>query len=372
MKTLVEASRGELPVGTIKSWTKQIPQTLRNPHFWIIFLIIVGLAYLYNIPFPALGLEIPGLWRFRITEFAFGVTGSLFYLPIIYAAIIFGWMGIVTAWMVSIAILTPLVLYYTYNLASLLTNIMFLTLPIILGLLVIFFLKWVSRERKIFIEREMERQEYTSQVLKAQEDERKRLSQELHDDTIQTLLAIANGMQYLIRKESNKLTPQITDQIELYNNSIFRVSEDLRRISIDLRPSILDNIGLVEAIRWLVDDLYEKGVNAKLVTNGQIRKLPAESDVHVFRFIQEALNNVRRHAEASEAVVMIDYFSDSVKVSVQDNGKGFVLPEHISKFSINGKLGIMGMQDRASLLNGVFNVHSQTGKGTTVSVLFKA
>ncbi len=361
-----------LRIELIKIWARKAIGALRNPHFWVILFIILGLSYLYNIPFPSLGLGIPGLWRFRITEFAFGVTGSLFYIPIIYSAIIFGWIGIVTTWVLSIAILLPLVLYYAYNLASLLTNIMFLTLPIILGLLVIFFLKWASRERKIFIEREMERREYTSQVLKAQENERKRLSQELHDDTIQTLLAIANGMQYLIHKESTKITPQITKQIELYNNSIFRVSEDLRRISIDLRPSILDNIGLVEALRWLVDDLYEKGVNAKLVTNGEVRKLPAESDVHVFRFIQEALNNVKRHSEASEAVVEMDYYSDCVKVSVQDNGKGFTLPEHIGKFSINGKLGIMGMQDRASLLNGVFNIHSQPGKGSTVSILFKA
>lgn len=356
----------------IKTRAHRARAVLRNPHFWLILFIILGLSYLYNIPFPSLGLEIPGIWRFRITEFAFGVTGSLFYIPIIYSAIIFGWAGIVITWVVSIAVLIPLVLYYTYNVASLLTNIMFLTLPIILGLLVIFFLKWVSRERKIFIEREMVRREYTSQVLKAQENERKRLSQELHDDTIQTLLAIANGMQYLIHKESSRLSPEITKQIGLYNNSIFRVSEELRRISIDLRPSILDNIGLVEAVRWLVDDLYEKGVNAKLVTNGEIRKLPAESDVHVFRFIQEALSNVKRHAEASETVVEMDFYPNNIKVSVQDNGKGFVLPERISKFSISGKLGIMGMRDRASLLNGAFNIHAQPEKGCTVSVVFRA
>jgi two-component system, NarL family, sensor histidine kinase DegS len=356
---------------SLKTALKTAPGLLDNPHFWIILILIGCLSYLYYIPFPALGLQPPGLWRFRLVEFTDGLTGSLFYIPFIYAANVFGWVGLLVTWIISIVILMPLILYYTYSSATLLTNIMFLTVPIIVGLLVIFFVKWRNRERKIFYERAVERQEYVSLVLKAQENERKRLAQEIHDDTIQTLLAIANRMQYVINKEGSKLTPEIIKQIEIYNNSIFRVSEDLRKISLDLRPSILDNIGLVEAVRWLVDDLYEKGVNAKVITTGEIRKLPSESDVHVFRFIQEGLNNVRRHAEASEVVVQMEYSPDFIKVSVQDNGKGFILPEHLGKFSVIGKMGVLGMHNRARMLKGEFKINSEPGKGTTVSVTFK-
>jgi two-component system sensor histidine kinase DegS len=358
-----------LPIKSLRNLAKQAKVAASNPHFWIIIALILSLTYLYHIPFADLGIGPPGIWRFRMFEFVLGLTGSLFYLPIIYSAIIFGWSGIIITWIISIAILMPTVTYYDYNPVILVTNIMFLTIPIIVGLMIIFFLKWLRRERRLLIEREADRQEYMSQVWKAQENERKRLSQELHDDTIQTLLAIGNGMQYITRKERDKLTPEFSKQIESYNDSIFQVTEDLRRISIDLRPSILDNIGLLEAVRWLADDLYEKGVNVKFRTNGMIRKLPSGSDVHVFRFVQEALNNVRKHAEASETLVEMDFNPESIRIAVQDNGKGFIMPENTSAFYINGKLGIMGMQDRANLINGRFNIYSQPGKGTTASIL---
>jgi signal transduction histidine kinase len=265
----------------------------------------------------------------------------------------------------------PVLSYFAYNTHSLATNLVFLTVPSPIVLMIIFSLKWVKRERNYFSERENERQEYISLVIKAQENERKRLSQELHDDTIQTLLVIASEIQYSIKKEKNNLTPEFIKQIEQSYTSILQVAEELRRISLDLRPSILDNIGLVEAIRWLVDDLYEKGLNTKFTTSGEIYKLPPGSDVDIFRFVQEALNNIRKHAEASEIIVRLDYQPDSVEISVQDNGKGFIVPDHIEKLSIKGKLGILGMQDRARLLNGQFKIQSQPGKGALVSISFK-
>jgi len=360
-----------LPIKSLRELAKQAKIAASNPHFWIIIVLILFLTYLYHIPFVDLGIGPPGIWRFRMFEFTIGLTGSLFYLPIIYSAIVFGWSGIIITWIVSIAILMPTVIYYGYKPAILVTNIMFLTIPIVAGLMIILFLKWLHRERRLLIEREADRQEYMSQVWKALENERKRLSQELHDDTIQTLLAIVNGMQYLTRKEGDKLSPEFTKQIESYNNSVFQVTEELRRISIDLRPSILDNIGLLEALRSLADSMYEKGVNVKFRTNGIIRKLPSGSDVHVFRFVQEALNNVRKHAEASETIIEMDFNPGSIRVAVHDDGKGFTIPENTSTFYINGKLGIMGMQDRANLINGQFNISSQPGKGTTASILIK-
>ena len=159
-----------------------------------------------------------------------------FLLADIYSAIIFNWRGIIVTWIISIAILIPPVVYYAYDTSILISNILFLVVPIIVGLIIILLLKWIDRERRLSVEREAARQEYLSQVLQAQENERKRLSQELHDDTIQTLLVIANGLQNITHKESSKLTTEFTKQIESYNNSIFKVTEELRRITVDLRP----------------------------------------------------------------------------------------------------------------------------------------
>jgi len=178
-------------------------------------------------------------------------------------------------------------------------------------------------------------------------------------------------MQHLLWKEGSHFPSHVAEQIDSYNNSILRVSEDLRRISIDLRPSILDNIGLVEAIRWLVDDLDEKGIKANLIINGTKRVLPSERDVHVFRFIQESLNNIKTHAAATSVVVQLDFNPDTLKITIRDDGKGFVLPEVLNTLSVKGKLGITGLQERAKLLNGNFHISSQPDEGTLVSMEFK-
>jgi len=342
-----------------------------NPHFWVIAILIAIITIVYYNSFPELEIKWFAIWKFRLAEFSLHIIGSLYYLPIIYAAIVFGLGGLIGIWMVSMAIITPKVIYYTYYSSYLLGNLMFLIIPVVMGLLIILAFKWMEKERKIFFEREQEREEYMSQVLKAQEDERKRISQELHDDTIQTLIAISDRMQHLLYREGEKIPPHIIQQIDSYNNSILQVSEDLRRISIDLRPSILDNVGLVEAIRWLVDELDEKGVKTNLMINGTKRALSSERDVHVFRFIQESLNNIKGHAEATSVVVQLDYNPNTLKVTIYDNGKGFVLPEVINKLPIKGKLGIIGLQERARLLNGNFSISSQPGEGTLVSMEFK-
>jgi two-component system, NarL family, sensor histidine kinase DegS len=350
---------------------KPIIRYLHSPHFWVILVIGAFLAYLYYLPFSESASGINAIWGYRNGEFRIGLSGALFYLPIIYAALVFSWRGIIVSWLVAFLVLVPQIFYFNYNAQTLAINLVILILPTAIALMVILTLSWIKRERKYYVEREIEHQEYISQLIKAQEDERKRLSQEIHDDTIQNLLVIASEIQYAIKKEKNNLSHEFSKQMEQSYASMFQVAEELRRISLDLRPSILDNIGLVEAIRWLVDDLYDKGLNTKFTTSGEIYKLPPDSDVHIFRFVQEGLNNIRKHAEASEIIVRLDYRSDSVEISVQDNGRGFVVPENFENLSMKGKLGIMGMQDRAHLLNGQFKIQSQPGKGATVSISFK-
>jgi len=112
----------------------------------------------------------------------------------------------------------------------------------------------------------------------------------------------------------------------------------------------------------------EDGINSKVVVSGQERKLRPEAEVTIFRIIQEALNNVRRHSRASEAVVTLDFAPESLKIMVQDNGNGFSLNETLGNLAGKGKLGLIGVQQRARLLNGTCTIRSQPGKGTSVSV----
>ncbi len=367
----LQQARSIFQGNSFKIYPKQALKILGNYHLWLVLFLMTIITLVYYSSFSALEDEWFIIWKFKLAEFSLHIIGSLYYLPIIYATIFFGWKGLLSVWTISIAIIIPKVIYYTFYSSYMLGNLLFLTVPVIVGLLVIVALKWLQKERMTYLERERERGEYMSQVIKAQEDERKRISQELHDGTIQTLIAITDSMQHLLNQERSGFSPQIIQQIDSYNNSVLGVSEDLRRISVALRPSILDDVGLVEAIRWLVDDLDEKGIRSHLVINGTRKALSSERDVHVFRFIQESLNNVRNHAEAADVVVRLDYNSDNMKITVRDNGKGFHMPEVLGKLTIEGKLGITGLQERARLLNGNFHLFSQPGEGTLVSLEFK-
>jgi len=357
-------------LGYARLWKITTPKLWNNIHFWIILCLIISISSIYYL--NGFHDYVDWFWWFRVTEYRYNINGILLYIPFIYAVLIFGWAGILIAWTVSILIILPLVVFSVPNTVSFFNNLMFLVIPTLAVFLIVFISKWVNRERKTYEDREQERRAYMMQVFKVQEEERKHIARELHDDTIQILLAIANRMHALIKNENPSLPLQAKQQMELFSNSIFRVSEDLRKLSLELRPSILDDIGLIEAIRSLIDKVNEDSINAELVTVGSVRLLANDTELIVFRFIQEALNNVRHHAEATEVKVTLNFGPEMVKIAVRDNGKGFVLPEPLSKLTAKGKLGLIGMQERAHLLGGSFYIYSQPGNGALVALEFRA
>jgi signal transduction histidine kinase len=344
---------------------------LGNPHIWILLVLILAITSSYYLDFIYIKDNLDWLWLYRVIEYRFHANGILLYIPLIYAAIVFGWAGITVSWILAMALVLPQIIYLSFDLNSLFYNIVLLTAPVLVFFLIVFLFKWVERETKIFADREIERQAYMEKILKAQEDERKRIARELHDDSIQNLLAIANRLEALIQKEGNSPETQLTRQLEISRDTVFQVSQDLRRLSMDLRPSVLDDIGLVEAVRSLVDNFNNNSIKAKLAVSGESLKLSSETEVIVYRFIQEALNNCKHHSEATEIDVELNLDSDIIRIRVIDNGKGFYLPRPISKLSTENKFGIIGMQERAHMLDGIFDINSKPGQGTSVSLEFK-
>jgi len=143
--------------------------------------------------------------------------------------------------------------------------------------------------------------------------------------------------------------------------------QGIRRFSQDLRPSIIDDLGLMPAVKWLVKQKSEEsGIDIALRITGREQRLLPEMELILFRIIQEGLNNVSKHASASEAEVQVEFENSRVEVSITDNGKGFELPQTVGDLSPSGKLGLVGMQERVSLLNGSLNIKSEPGKGTEV------
>jgi len=146
------------------------------------------------------------------------------------------------------------------------------------------------------------------------------------------------------------------------------VYKDVQRYARDLRPSILDQMGLVAALNWLADELSkELGIKAE-VKAGKFPSLSSEMELVMFRIAQEALNNVRKHAEASEVSIALESNTSKIKMTITDNGKGFSMPKLTGDLVKEGKLGVLGMEERARLIGGSLEIKPEPGKGTTIIV----
>ncbi|MGA9348188.1 MAG: GAF domain-containing protein [Anaerolineae bacterium] len=209
---------------------------------------------------------------------------------------------------------------------------------------------------------------YVRQITKAQEDERKRIARELHDETAQTLIDLSRRLDDLATSPE-PLPETVIGRLEEFQELIDSILRGVRRFSRDLRPSVLDDLGLLPALEWLTANLMEeRGIKTELKVYGDRRRLPPEAELALFRIVQEALNNVRKHSQASQVVTVVEFGNGSVRITMNDNGQGFELPGRTGDLATTGKLGLIGMHERARLLNGTLTVHSEPGKGTTITV----
>ncbi len=209
---------------------------------------------------------------------------------------------------------------------------------------------------------------YIKQVTKAQEDERLRISRELHDDTAQALATLSRGLDSLSTGEK-ELTKPVIKRLGKLHEMADSALDGVRRFSQDLRPPILDDLGLVPALEWLITDL-EKGYDmaTKVDITGSRRRLSPEIELTVFRIAQEVLSNIRRHSQASSVEMSLDFGADALTLIISDNGEGFNIPDRTSDLALSGKLGIIGMRERARLIGGTLIVQSEKGTGTTVTL----
>jgi signal transduction histidine kinase len=208
---------------------------------------------------------------------------------------------------------------------------------------------------------------YAWQITKAQEDERKRIARELHDDTAQQLVALLRQLDTLAASEEN-LSEAGTERLERIQQRIDDALLGVRRFSRDLRPSVLDDLGLLSALEGLLPDLEESGISTNLSISGDKHRLPLDVEMALFRIVQEALNNVNKHAHASNVTIGVEFIDSRVKVVVRDDGQGFELLGSPGDFAYSGKFGLLGIEERTLLLRGNLQVQSGKGKGTTISV----
>jgi PAS domain S-box-containing protein len=208
---------------------------------------------------------------------------------------------------------------------------------------------------------------YLQQATRAQEEERKRISHELHDDTIQALVVLSRQLDALATEKN--LPEPVRLRLEELWQQTDNIVQGVRRLSQDLRPAAIDRLGLLSAIQWYAEEVAKySGVATKVNVTGKEHRLPEEVAITLFRIIQEALRNVWRHSGATSAEINIEWFDKSTRVTVSDNGQGFKLPDKVGDLAKFGKLGLAGMQERAQLVGGTLAVQSAPGKGTTLTV----
>jgi len=209
---------------------------------------------------------------------------------------------------------------------------------------------------------------YLQHITQAQEEERKRMSRELHDSTAQNLIAMIRQLGDFLQDKAGLNMDDIRLLWGLHEE-LRSVLQEVRQFARDLRPSILDDLGLLPSLEWLCSEMEKVSrIDIKLQVAGSVRRSSAEVELMIFRIIQEALRNVVRHSSASQALVTVAFNERFTKMTIEDNGEGFVLPKNIIDLSRLGKLGLAGMQERVRLLSGKLRVESKLDKGTKVVV----
>ncbi len=209
------------------------------------------------------------------------------------------------------------------------------------------------------------RAQLLNKVVTAQEDERQRISRELHDETGQALTSLLVQLKIL---EQTAVSSEALSQVEEMRQVVARTLQEVRRLAADLRPAALDDLGLVPALEGYIHDFAQKNritVDFLAETNDLLR-LPRPAETVLYRVTQEALTNIARHAEASQVTVAMYREHEALHMRIEDDGQGFDAPRVLQ--SDQQGLGLLGMQERVELLGGCFELNSTPGRGTQLHV----
>jgi signal transduction histidine kinase len=208
--------------------------------------------------------------------------------------------------------------------------------------------------------------ELSAQVLTAQEEERKRISRELHDEIGQALTAIDVSIAILTRKTSSD--PAFQQDVADAKHLLERTMETVHNFARELRPAMLDHLGLASAFRaHILTFGRTTGIRTVLVGHPHISRLDEKTGEVLFRVAQEALNNTYRHAAATEASVRFMSAGNVLSMEISDNGRSFN-SDKLAEGKLNGRLGLLGMKERVRLINGSMTIASAPGKGTRIQV----
>ena len=210
--------------------------------------------------------------------------------------------------------------------------------------------------------------EYLSQIIEAQENERRRISRELHDEIGQALTAIKFNLD-MMDKELPQTLLTVRGRLGDAKSLSSQTLTAMRQLSMDLRPTMLDELGLIPTLRWYIQNFSNRlNIDSQFQVIGFEEKLPPQIETAFYRIVQEALNNISKHAGANRVEIFFEHRDSTICASITDNGRGFDLDRVYHPASPGRGFGIIGMQERVSLLGGKMDIQSSPGRGTRIHI----
>ena len=217
------------------------------------------------------------------------------------------------------------------------------------------------------LKQQQDLQRLSMHITKTQEAERKRISQELHDEIGQELTAMAINLSVIKRDITPTITPDVELKLTETQDLAEKISDQIHDLSLFLRPSLIDDLGLIPALRWFIGRVSKRcDIEVTFNHSGIDRNLPEDVKIAIYRIVQEALNNVTKHAETRNVKIQLKFSPDKVYACIEDNGKGFDRMEVMADDGTHFGIGLLGMQERISSLNGQLHIESLVGEGTRI------
>ncbi|MHB8858145.1 MAG: sensor histidine kinase [Thermoleophilia bacterium] len=215
---------------------------------------------------------------------------------------------------------------------------------------------------------EKQRKKAAASVIKAQEEERKRIARELHDETSQSLTGLVIGIR-MVQEIVPETMPELTERLENINDLAHATLNEVHTMAVRLRPSVLDDLGLAAALRSYAKEFSENtGIAVDMQLLGMSQRLLPELETVLYRVVQEALTNVARHSEASQCMVTLRRKDNMIKGTIRDNGQGFDSQKVMMSDEKGRGLGLHGMKERIELVGGSLEFDSRPQDGTTIFI----
>lgn len=357
----------------VGSWPQDrnflLPPRWKEPGFWLVQALILAATLAHVIT------EIAGLSD-NLADLRH-IPVTLYVVPIVVAALLYGFQGALLATVQSLIIALPSISFWHHSGWSAELSAIF-AVAFVSNLL-----SWrIERESRLrraaeqlahqLTIAEAHIRDYATALTETQERERHHLARELHDSSLQDVLLLVRNLEELdrtINGDASQSHEAVARLIDLSRS----VARDLRRYSQSLRPPVLDDLGLVPAIEALADEVTEQtGIESRVTLQGELAPLKQEVSLAVFRIVQEALRNVEKHSHAKNVEVGISCDQDLVAICVQDDGVGFDVKSVSSAVNGTTSMGLLGMKERATLIEGKLGMESSPGSGAKMRLVFPA